>query len=620
MLLRTTSLSTTDDKTFRVADAKGHLRDWLARVYHGVTLYFPVPEETTIQQTRIVEAWKVFDGTRRPLEARFTQVFSLVLARAGKTLAANLVSTLGSYNTGLLDQVFRAELTLAYNQCHFETAKVFLALAGNRVSVRKAEFDLVDPADYPEMQRYFRLVTAQKVANVLQSTKQMISTVIENGFRDGSSIPDIAKRLEDSFGFSKQRAERIARTEVIQASNASTFFGVGANVNQNGLLKDWISTGDKRTRETHRQAGATQKDVPYGDFFEVGGFPMAFPGDSSQGAPAREIVNCFPADTAVQFGELHGASKRWYKGPMVSIKTSIGDKLSGTSNHPILTKRGWVPLKGIQVGDELVCGLFREHPRTGGPYVKHTVPTVGQVFSSLDQEGVLNRVPGASLDFHGDGSNADINIVSANSFLMGTIQASSLEPRKEQTLTDSNMGFSVLTGSRFFSESSFSVSGASSSEVRRGYKEGTLSGGKLSHPEAVSITDSSPSHSSVLQNYNYSLVAHSEDFGDFLKRGAFPIALADGGVSNIVLEFRSPGMDSSQLENFENGAYADTEFAGYLVHRELAEFVPVTNVSVEDFSGDVFNLHTEIGYYTANRIIVANCRCAVAFTAPRITF
>lgn len=60
------------------------------------------------------------------------------------------------------------------------------------------------------------------------------------------------------------------------------------------LKKSWLDLRDDRTRETHLIAGRRYQEspIPITETFIVGGFRMMTPGDTSLGAPIREIANC----------------------------------------------------------------------------------------------------------------------------------------------------------------------------------------------------------------------------------------------------------------------------------------------------------------------------------------
>jgi len=92
------------------------------------------------------------------------------------------------------------------------------------------------------------------------------------------------------------RAERISRTEATAALNAGRNEGLkqlieSGNVRQDQVKTRWKSALDKRTRDSH--FGMHNQLVKFGDPFQTpGGSLLMHPGDSSLGAPAKEIVNC----------------------------------------------------------------------------------------------------------------------------------------------------------------------------------------------------------------------------------------------------------------------------------------------------------------------------------------
>jgi uncharacterized protein with gpF-like domain len=110
----------------------------------------------------------------------------------------------------------------------------------------------------------------------------------EMGLSLGWGIPQIADeiRARSQVAISQARANRIARTEVIRASNLGAMTGARST----GLLldKEWIATADDRTRDTH--SAADQQIVHMEENFIVGGWPAMFPAAAS--LPAEESVNC----------------------------------------------------------------------------------------------------------------------------------------------------------------------------------------------------------------------------------------------------------------------------------------------------------------------------------------
>jgi HK97 family phage portal protein len=132
--------------------------------------------------------------------------------------------------------------------------------------------------------------SSNKVVNILNTTKEKLRNILSIGVDNGESIPDIAKRIDQLYlkQIIPNRSTVIARTEVISASN----LGSRAGALQTGLPleKEWISKIDKRTRDPHRASDGQQvaMDKP----FKVMGQKLMFPGDTSMGASASNVIQC----------------------------------------------------------------------------------------------------------------------------------------------------------------------------------------------------------------------------------------------------------------------------------------------------------------------------------------
>lgn len=83
------------------------------------------------------------------------------------------------------------------------------------------------------------------------------------------------------------RATTIARTEVTRIMNNATL--VYAQSSGVELMKKWVVILDGKERASHN-AMASHPAIPISGKFNVGGYMMSSPGDSS--APAQEVVNC----------------------------------------------------------------------------------------------------------------------------------------------------------------------------------------------------------------------------------------------------------------------------------------------------------------------------------------
>ncbi len=60
------------------------------------------------------------------------------------------------------------------------------------------------------------------------------------------------------------------------------------------LKKSWVDLRDNKVRTTHREAGRRYgaTPIPMNEAFNVGSSRMMYPGDTSLGAPVREIAHC----------------------------------------------------------------------------------------------------------------------------------------------------------------------------------------------------------------------------------------------------------------------------------------------------------------------------------------
>lgn len=144
--------------------------------------------------------------------------------------------------------------------------------------------------DSPEVQSFIRDKVFRFARKVNETTLEQLREELMRGEAAGEGVPQLMDRVSKVFGFAKDyRAERIARTEVVGASNGGAFHAYG----QNGIRwKAWLAAIDERTRPTHLEAHGryAENPIPMEEPFVVGGVKLLYPGDPS-GTP-EEIINC----------------------------------------------------------------------------------------------------------------------------------------------------------------------------------------------------------------------------------------------------------------------------------------------------------------------------------------
>lgn len=153
-----------------------------------------------------------------------------------------------------------------------------------------------DFAQDPDMIQYLD-DAHNRLVRIPDEVYAQINVIIHRGIDEGLSIPEIADDVSTVLTANRSeqwrnRANTIARTETIGATNAGAFYGAADLARERGDVnaeKIWISTvGDGRTRDTHIEAD--KQRVPLFSPFTVGGFDLMFPGDPS--GPAHEVINC----------------------------------------------------------------------------------------------------------------------------------------------------------------------------------------------------------------------------------------------------------------------------------------------------------------------------------------
>lgn len=116
---------------------------------------------------------------------------------------------------------------------------------------------------------------------------EAVRSSLQESHDAGRSIPEAAADLRTEAGISSPvRARAIARTELVAMVNAGGL--AAARISKASKFKQWLATGDSRTRDTHRAAAGQVR--PLDDTFTVGGYDLDYPGDLA--APAKERVNC----------------------------------------------------------------------------------------------------------------------------------------------------------------------------------------------------------------------------------------------------------------------------------------------------------------------------------------
>lgn len=93
--------------------------------------------------------------------------------------------------------------------------------------------------------------------------------------------------MEDDYWTSSDRAKTIGSNDANIVLNEQDYMDAVSNGKRH---HQWITMRDERVRKTHQEVDS--RILPIDEPFVVGNSLMMFPGDTSLGADASEIVNC----------------------------------------------------------------------------------------------------------------------------------------------------------------------------------------------------------------------------------------------------------------------------------------------------------------------------------------
>lgn len=362
------------------------------------------------------------------------------------------------------------------------------------------------------------------------------------------------------------RAERISRTESTGAMADVQLRSLAA---EGVEFKRWNSTYDERTRPSHVEADG--QEVRLTARFRVGDAMMEAPGDPT--APVEEVVNCVVGSTKVewpgQVGDL--VTRREYSGVFIELITARGHHLTVTPNHPILTPEGYLPAQSLREGQQVICT-----DRPPSPEVENGPSSIEEIYRSARDLGTTARVRTGRMDFHGDGSDSEVEIVRPHRHLRVESNPSpDSHPVQEEFVR-------LLSGTSDLSTPGGSVDslvtlGRGGDDPRR-FSPGLIAGagkgssflrGEALHPESVGLGPSPDGQVHLAE-------AASDDWS------------------------------------------GDPEVLRHLQHTLSLGMTPSEVIQVNVLAGNhaVYNLQTSEEWYIGNGIAQHNCRCFVTGVEP----
>lgn len=163
-----------------------------------------------------------------------------------------------------------------------------IGLTGAQIEYAENAFSQLRSGDAATMREYFN-----RTARDRRFDRTVRAAINEGRPVSAADATRITNRYRDIL--LNKRGETIARTELLGALHAAQFEGTqqlidAGKISPDQVTEEWDAANDSDTRDSHAAADGQIKNEA--GTFSVGGYAMRYPGDSSLGAPASEIVQC----------------------------------------------------------------------------------------------------------------------------------------------------------------------------------------------------------------------------------------------------------------------------------------------------------------------------------------
>ena len=438
------------------------------------------------------------------------------------------------------------------------------------------------------------------------------------------TIDELTNRLqrnvfsgEQGSAFFSERwdAERLARTETMASYSETTEASLREALAEDPeLRKRWCSAvGDFRRCPmcASLEGQVVEVDEPFhAEWDTVSKRGSRHHSLEVEKAPAHPC--CLPGTVEVtSSSRITAASKRWYDGEIVIIRTATGKQLSSSPNHPILTDGGWIAAGLLDVGSRVVCDIGRQW--TASVDIDHEDMPAGieKVAESFGHTGQMTsaEVPTTAEDFHGDGEGSKVAIIWADRLLLNALDSAIRQHGTELSLQRADTEQGLLSSASHLDPLFRGVL-----DSRHGHVGGMTTGialllSHLAHREGhglAEIANVDPASDEQLADAPPGDTKSARDG----KLGGAPLIGCDGSILVDGLVSEAQG-NSRPEQPILNGAGADPKVSldGCDSFPEEIALDDVVSVQREQFHGFVYNLQTVSGHYTAAGIIVHNCAC-----------
>ena len=345
------------------------------------------------------------------------------------------------------------------------------------------------------------------------------------------------------------------------------------------------------------------------------------PGEAERRENPGFDFNCVTGDSKINFmGSANKLFRRFYTGKLCKLVTTSG-VLNMTPNHPVLTRRGWLLAKDVQLGDDLIHVVFN-NTFAKANYADDLVPSFEELFEFSQKQGSLMRYSGHTEQFHGDGLvDQKVDVISFKEGLMHNVGVQVLQLFKKFKFSRTN----VVSMKCFrpplcyVSRLTFRLSMLSNGLMRSISQSLAFFWRGVGHASIHAFRTISyffyPKMEQVEIDLMVANLIHSRQGQDTCPIEIKILDLLRKTWFNLVprrfASSSSGRIKSSEAKFFYESEGIDTKVLHDVAHQHpgVVQFDRVVNHSFIDFSGHVYNLENKVNWYSCNGLIIHNCRC-----------
>lgn len=430
------------------------------------------------------------------------------------------------------------------------------------------------------------LIRSIATGKQVQFKNMLVSAITKDLNKD-----TLAKLISKKFNLSKDQARFIARDQVNKLNGSLNQY---RQQQIGGKRYIWRTMEDERVRPDHAKLdGTTQKWSKK---------PVTDKRTKARNHPGGDF-QCLPGHIRVGLNQpINRLYRRFYDGKLAELVSHAGKTIHATMNHPILTQRGFIPAHQIEVGDYLIQ---TSHQGVDGFETndKEAQIKVEDLFRAFVAHSPIEVRGSTETDFHGDGViHESIDVVNPNLILRHGLEASLIQSIYELALATSD---SLPNGRDAYPRPRDFVSGISQLQ--------SLFTGQSSHSDSVRGTSASKLNALLSQSSANGSTGNSMFFSQRQETYSGLVLLNDllRNIHLIPGYLSSFDWDFMTAEQLAQSTRVNIQGDGNLfqVHTSRIQFDRIVEQRTLCFSGHVYNLETDKGWYLAENRVVHNCRC-----------